>query len=464
MNSARRLIDRRDACAVASDAALLGTVMSAAHAASGVTVPKSAGTLSYARARRGRYGDRYEIGMPGVPGGDYFAPFAVDYVNGVKQIALRPEALPDGVIGPRHLAVGTAAHYATAAAPDVTKTVNQWNNSGAGDIVLSATYTAHAGSTLIIDFSSIFTSSVGLGLGNGSWVKLKVAGSVVDTFPYAPIQTSDAYGTQFQKRYVVHNVAGGATTIEIDMYLNGTASYNVTAKAPSFIIQELPNASVADISTTITPSKDYRTSLVGGSGGTSGSFSSVDIGTADPYRIVAVIANWRSSVNTPTMTIAGVVATRVTNLQDWWGSQRLSALFVARVPTGTTADIVLSIAGSPQDINIHVWKIVAASVMPSYNYSYSYDGAPGTVVMTPISVVAGEVLIGAIYGAVDGAATFSGTWSGAETLSERADGVAVDGRYGAYDLTIATTSARTLSMASSSGAAQPLVGISARWK
>lgn len=420
------------------------------------------------------YATSTEFGIPGVTGGDFFAPFAVDYVNGVQQIALRSDAIPDGAVTLRTLGSGILGKLSYATSSDVQKTDTQWNNSGNGDIIISTTLNnVSAGSSLLIDFRSLTTYWTSPGATSG-WLKLKVNGSVVLTSPSWPLFSrsgSDvnlfSIGAPAALRHLVNDLPGGATTVEVIGYFSSTSGQSIVAKAPSLLMQELVSPDVVDVSTAVTPSVDYRTSLVGGSDGTSGTFSAVDIGTADPYRVVVVAVGMRNPSSVPTLTVGGTSASRVAWVGDWFGQGTYMALFSVRYTTGTTADIVVTIPGSPQDINIHVWKVVAASAAPSRaGGGYTYDADWYSFGMSDITnAVAGEVVIGAAYGA-DGAATFSETWSGSDSVTERADaatGTSVNRRYAAFDL-VRTQAGDKSYTVTQSNAAYAICGVTGRWK
>lgn len=406
-----------------------------------------------------------EIGIPDVPGGDFFAPFMVETVNGAPQIALRPDAIPDASISTRMLTEGVFSKISYANFSDVTKTATQWNNGGAGDIVAAATCSLNEGSALLIDFITLFKCSA-IPLNNGGFVKLLVNGNVVKNISVPPALTTTQVGALYQIRQVVNNLPGGSVHIQVLMYFNNTSTDTVTAVAPQFILQEIAKPSMIDVTTSIMPSKDYRGSHVGGSDGTSGSFTAVDIGTADIYRVVVVAVGWYNSNNSPTLTVGGVSANRVAFVSDGFGQGMCQALFALRYPTGTTADIVVSIGGSPQDINISVWKVVAASAMPiSVKTNTMFGDVSSTLYFENINTFTGNVLLAAVYGALS-SSNYNASWAGADTPSERADaatGTTLNRRYGAYDMALTESVTHTFQI-TQSGTVMPLVGVVGLWQ
>lgn len=94
--------------------------------------------------------------------------------------------------------------------------------------------------------------------------------------------------------------------------------------------------------------------------GTSFSFSSKDIGTADLTRVVIAGLNWQGTGSTMSLisaTIGGVSATIATTVTSYWGS----AVFYAEVPTGTTANISGTVSASARRFAVGWWTAINLS-------------------------------------------------------------------------------------------------------
>ena len=419
--------------------------------------------VPYSRLRL--YGDLTEIGIPGITGGDFFAPFLVEQVNGLPQIALRPDAIPDGAIGSRALDDGALGKISHATSSDVTKTSVSWNNSGAGNTVITTTINVVVGSTIFIDFNTMWSyNDIDAGGPDTSagFVKILVNGTVVKTYPYAPITSDPNIPSPYLMRTVVNNLPGGSTTIAVLMQITSTRTNTITAKTPEIYTHELANPIFAN--TSLTPSVSYQTSVVG-----SGTFTSTAIGSANTNRVVVVALRYYNSGNTPTLTIGGVAANRVAFVGDTWGTGMRSALFECPYPTGTMATIIASIAGSPVDISISVWAVVASSHVPVYcggggNNSGSYYAFGGG----NMSMAPGQVYICSAYGGyVDGSNHFDEIWNGSATLNKRVDITTGTGqRYAVWDMVSTQTINATMTVEdqTTNGHLSPLVSVFGTWQ
>lgn len=127
------------------------------------------------------------------------------------------------------------------------------------------------------------------------------------------------------------------------------------------------------------PSYVYCTQTSSATNLTSYTFTAVPISTASAYRRVLVLINGTGSASGRTLssvTIGGVTATsHVINVSSsTYSSRMVSAL----VPTGTTADIVITYSGSMNDCSIGVWALYNVASTPrltakpnttTYNYT-----------------------------------------------------------------------------------------------
>ncbi|MDP1602695.1 MAG: hypothetical protein Q8M03_05465, partial [Legionella sp.] len=397
-----------------------------------------AGSNPYSRLRL--YGDRVEVGIPGVTGGGYIAPFSVQNVNGIAQVAVTPNVIPDDAIDTRTLASGAASAFSTFSSADVTRTMAAWNASGAGAVVLYTEIQVSAGSALLIDFDTALVSSTDDTESNDGWFDILVNGVSLGQIEIATRNSSIYYGfkkTPFSTRKIATDLPAGLCTVTVQFCQ--TAGYStgvtVTTKTPKLIMEEKKKPLVTVAAASIpTPAVTYRTSSVGG---TSGTFSGVSIGTASAYRTVVVALRWKanSTWQLPTITIGGITASRI----QWGYDGGSVALYSARVPTGTTADIIATMHSSAvQDINISVWTVTcfnAGAVQSGWDHG---NAAALTGAVSPIS---GDVIICAAVG--DSTVTgFAGAMS-VGTLTEDVDAGTGVIRYAGYSMIATATSAQT---------------------
>ena len=83
-------------------------------------------------------------------------------------------------------------------------------------------------------------------------------------------------------------------------------------------------------------------------------FSSEAIGVADANRRVVVAAHYYGSTGTVTaVTVGGVSADSVVTVD---AGSHTTSMWIASVPTGTTADVVCTFGGSPTFVYIGIWS------------------------------------------------------------------------------------------------------------
>ncbi len=112
-------------------------------------------------------------------------------------------------------------------------------------------------------------------------------------------------------------------------------------------------------------------------------FAAQPIGTAEAGRIVAVVCGARHNTsNTMSMTIGGVAATAaLAGAVD--DTTSFIDIFYANVPTGTTADVVVTVSTFGQQVQIAVYTITGASLTPSGTGSTAFTTVnPGSMVVT----------------------------------------------------------------------------------
>lgn len=136
-------------------------------------------------------------------------------------------------------------------------------------------------------------------------------------------------------------------------------------------------------------------------------YSAVPIGPAQTNRRIVVAVFFDDSGDYPaTMTIGGVAATSLAN-----ASSRIQA-FIAVVPTGTTADVVVTYATGATSSAIAVWKLDGASS------SSAFDTASdsGTAAVQNLNLQVAVPTGGSMIWAVDKLAS-SGAYAGTEVTS-----------------------------------------------
>jgi hypothetical protein len=157
----------------------------------------------------------------------------------------------------------------------------------------------------------------------------------------------------------------------------------------------------------------FRSGPAAGSGFTEVTFEDVAIGDADASRVVVFGCEARLGADVAlTATIGGVSATKLEANPAAIDPVDRCCLFYAVVPTGTTADVVLSCAGT--NINgaqIAVYTITGCNTTPSDTDVVNYTSiAPGTMSITS-NVPSGGFGV-ACFATQN---NVSPTWPGAET-------------------------------------------------
>ena len=140
----------------------------------------------------------------------------------------------------------------------------------------------------------------------------------------------------------------------------------------------------------------YLTSSVSTSNLTTYTYSAVAIGTAHFNRHIVVSVLFDATDDYPpvSVTIGGVSATLVK------AQSSLIALYIAKVPTGTTADIVVTYATAALRSAIGVWRLDGlASATPHATNGLSFiNSGSNTIRTVSLSVPAGGVVIAAAMG------------------------------------------------------------------
>ncbi|MPY72880.1 MAG: hypothetical protein GEU87_01335 [Alphaproteobacteria bacterium] len=146
-------------------------------------------------------------------------------------------------------------------------------------------------------------------------------------------------------------------------------------------------------------------------------FAAKAIGAADAGRVVAVSIHGRTGTSGKTIlsvTIGGVAATQRVFAEGGPGTVRNQcAVWTANVPTGTTADVVVTWSAEVVTCAITVYRLEISSETPTDTATDILDTAE--VLTLNLDVAAGGIIIAA---ATNGVAASSATWAG---ITERHD-------------------------------------------
>ena len=157
--------------------------------------------------------------------------------------------------------------------------------------------------------------------------------------------------------------------------------------SPNPAVLTWPRSGVAAIAT---PGVTYRGHTVDTSDSTSYTLSGVSIGPADATRVVVISIHGRTLAPTA-VTIGGVTATLDVTAASTW-------VYRAVVPTGTTADIVITSSTTGMGVIVGVWSIVGytvtvgqAKVSSDANQSHSMTTTAGGALVAVAYVAATNV-------------------------------------------------------------------------
>lgn len=139
------------------------------------------------------------------------------------------------------------------------------------------------------------------------------------------------------------------------------------------------------------------------SNATAYTFSSQALGAAASDRkIVVGVVEVAATTTVSTLTVGGVSASLVKRQS---GGIQVVELWQADVPTGTTGDVVVTMAAASQGVAIGVWRVVGAASAASNTLGAYAAPATGT-----IDIPAGGVLVAMVGNRVVGTTTV--TWTG----------------------------------------------------
>lgn len=166
----------------------------------------------------------------------------------------------------------------------------------------------------------------------------------------------------------------------------------------------------------VAPTLSYQTSASSTSNTDTYTFSATAIGTAAADRRVYVVAYGGATTGSPqidTCTIGGVLAQRIVRQSSGVSACVSAGIFVAQVPTGTTADIVVVYTAAMARSAISVWSVTGGINSLSATDSDDNSSDPATKTLT--TTADGFLIAGACN---DANTTI--TWTNA---TERADAV-----------------------------------------
>lgn len=180
-------------------------------------------------------------------------------------------------------------------------------------------------------------------------------------------------------------VPAGINPFYVDCPVVGTA---ITARFGPYSIKGVPAAATT---TLVVNAQTAVASIT--AGGSPYTFSAHPIGTAAADRdvIVAVELAWSTSRTINAVSIGGVAATAVTFSHVTSNNVRLQ-FWKARVPTGTTGDIVVTTSGAVNGVQVYVWACTGLGVIYDTNTaigSAANVGASLTVATPPSGAVLG---------------------------------------------------------------------------
>lgn len=261
---------------------------------------------------------------------------------------------------------------------------------GASVVLPSFVSATISGSTLTITYSVAVTQ--GAGYNNSDLdLDMSVGGSNI------AVTYSSGNGTATHV-YTAATAAISGETVDLDF--NGDANSLESASGgdlAAIVSGSVTNTLGASVIRTATTST--------GSAWTTGrTFSGLSIGTAAADRVIAIALNFRSASSQAAMTatIGGISATVVMGTEADASNFFYSCIIYAAVPTGTTADLVLSNltadSGTTATMALSVHRIIGASATAEATGTVTGS----TTLSTTINSTAGGVVIAAAMGNAPG--------------------------------------------------------------
>lgn len=164
----------------------------------------------------------------------------------------------------------------------------------------------------------------------------------------------------------------------------------------------------------------YVTYVSNAANQTTYTFTATSIGTASADRRVIVAfgaSDGTAGKTDSTVTIGGITATKLVGAYYVGTTTRMAAMYMASVPTGTTADIVVTYSGQMSRMGMSVFSATGVqSATPRDSVSAQGD-ASGTLFSANLSGPNGGFIVGFLF--IQDEAT-SITWSGITERHENA--------------------------------------------
>lgn len=208
----------------------------------------------------------------------------------------------------------------------------------------------------------------------------------------------------------------------------------------------------------------YQGRSESGSALSSYTFSGMPIGTPDGSRLVVAAVGYYDNSGATTdissVSIGGVSATRVNGANQYIvGNYMVGvALWVAAVPAGTTADVIVALTETVANCHVATWSIINASSSAAANSIASSFGATTATLPLSLNVDAGSVVIGYALD-ITNAGTF--TWAGLTENFDFATGANTHSGASALPTTSGTPMTITATRTGGSNGAAGVVGV---WK
>lgn len=185
-------------------------------------------------------------------------------------------------------------------------------------------------------------------------------------------------------------------------------------------------------------------------------FTAAPIGTAASDRIVVVGVQTRANAarSVSGVTIGGNAATSIVVANDTAQGADISALYYLAVPSGTTADIVVTLSAAMVRCAINVWAVYGSSGAPTASASDTVFTS--AALNTTLSCNANGAIIGMAEG-LTGTGTASWTWSGITEQSDATSAEASNHGWSGAHSTFSTAQS-SLAISATTAGTSPLSG------
>ena len=402
-----------------------------AYAAAGMQFVTYANLDGTELSRVRLYADQVQIGQPGVTGGDFTSLFEVGDNNGEPTIVLRAEAYQDLGVGKKALGIGAATTliYRSDPADDISRTYTAWNNGGAGEVAATLT-AAFDGDGPVDVFWEAFFVEGNLNVGTDQLILELNGAEVWRTSTHST--GNNVLGTRYFLSYVIPqaNIIPG-TNVLVIKYLHGTTggSSSSLTKIQWKVVEHHKAGVQAGGAAAATFA--YQTTLTAASSSDQ-TFAATAIGTASVFRRVVLGIGYRSSGNNVVaVSIGGIAAERIANHRPL-DTPIVAQLWMASVPTGTTADIVLATSGSGVlDLAISVVSITTSAETPVSAKTAGSAAGASPIAVNNLEIRDDGVVVAFAY--ARNRNTFAITWTGANSPTENAEANAgAEGHYASY--------------------------------